>query len=91
MDLGSVSEKLRTDKYRFVEEALDDLQLIWDNCKSYNHPDTVSKVLFSGYTRQQKILKGSAKKWSKTTSLAYPSPYPEVLEGPLRTARTRTH
>lgn len=55
MDLGSVSEKLRTDKYRFVEEALDDLQLIWDNCKSYNHPDTVSKVLFSGYTRQQKI------------------------------------
>jgi hypothetical protein len=41
MDLGTVSEKLRMDKYRFVEEALDDIQLIWDNCKTYNHADTV--------------------------------------------------
>lgn len=38
MDLGTCSEKLKTDKYRFVEEALDDIQLIWDNCKTYNQP-----------------------------------------------------
>ena len=38
MDLGTVSEKMRNEKYRFVEEALDDIQLVWDNCKSYNHP-----------------------------------------------------
>mgnify|MGYP000268277281 CR=1 FL=1 len=41
MDLGTAGEKLRTEKYRFVEEALDDIQLIWDNCKTYNHPETV--------------------------------------------------
>ena len=38
MDLGTANQKLKTDKYRFVEEALDDIQLIWDNCKTYNHP-----------------------------------------------------
>jgi hypothetical protein len=43
MDIGTVGEKLRSEKYRFVEEALDDIQLIWDNCKSYNHPDTVTQ------------------------------------------------
>lgn len=41
MDLGTAFEKLRSEKYRFVEEALDDIQLVWDNCKNYNHPDTV--------------------------------------------------
>jgi hypothetical protein len=41
MDLGTVQEKLSGGEYRFVEEALDDLQLIWDNCKTYNLPDTV--------------------------------------------------
>jgi hypothetical protein len=40
MDLNTVSEKLKADKYRFVEEPLDDIQLIWDNCKTYNHPET---------------------------------------------------
>ena len=46
MDLGTASEKLSTDKYRFVEEALNDIQLIWDNCKSYNHPETVQMPPF---------------------------------------------
>ncbi len=41
MDLGTVSEKLQLDEYRFIEEALDDLQLIWDNCKSYNESGSV--------------------------------------------------
>ncbi len=38
MDLGTMGMKLKDDKYRYVEEALDDLQLVWDNCKAYNHP-----------------------------------------------------
>ena len=42
MDLGTANQKLKAEKYRFVEEALDDIQLIWDNCKTYNHPETVS-------------------------------------------------
>jgi len=38
MDLLTVSKKFKEDKYTRVEEVLDDIQLIWDNCKTYN-PD----------------------------------------------------
>ncbi len=55
MDLSTCGEKLRNDKYRFVEEALDDIQLIWDNCKTYNHPETVSILALSGSSKQPKI------------------------------------
>ena len=36
MDLTTVSKRFKEEKYSKVEEALDDLQLIWDNCKAYN-------------------------------------------------------
>ncbi len=36
MDLGTVRKKLLSSKYQTVEEVLDDIQLIWDNCKLYN-------------------------------------------------------
>lgn len=36
MDLNTVHTKLTESQYKTVEEALDDLQLIWDNCKTYN-------------------------------------------------------
>lgn len=55
MDLGTISDKLANDKYRHIEEALDDLQLVWDNCKTYNHPDTVIKSILSGSTKLHKI------------------------------------
>ena len=42
MDLSTVSRKLREEKYNFVEEVLDDIQLIWDNCKAYNQSGSVS-------------------------------------------------
>jgi hypothetical protein len=38
MDLTTVLRRLKEEKYTRVEEVLDDLQLIWDNCKTYN-PD----------------------------------------------------
>jgi hypothetical protein len=38
MDLGTVRKKLLNGKYKLAEEILDDLQLIWDNCKLYNAP-----------------------------------------------------
>jgi len=38
MDLSTASKKFKDDKYSKVEEVLDDIQLIWDNCKTYN-PD----------------------------------------------------
>ena len=36
MDLGTISHKMKEDRYNTVEEVLDDIQLIWDNCKLYN-------------------------------------------------------
>lgn len=35
-DLGQVRRHLKNNKYVRVEECLDDLQTIWDNCKLYN-------------------------------------------------------
>lgn len=89
MDLGTCNEKLRTDKYRFVEEALDDIQLIWDNCKTYNHPETVLPITLSGSIKQQKTSKDSSRKWSKTISPAYPSQFLAVILHKLRANRNR--
>ena len=36
MDLQTVNRRLKEERYVNVEEMLDDMQLIWDNCKSYN-------------------------------------------------------
>ena len=36
MDLGTCQKKLISNKYRTVEESLDYIQLIWDNCKTNN-------------------------------------------------------
>ena len=36
IDLSSVQKKLQQFKYKLVEECLDDVQLVWDNCKTYN-------------------------------------------------------
>jgi hypothetical protein len=41
MDLGTVKKKLVNNKYETVEAVLDDMQLIWDNCKVYNQVDSV--------------------------------------------------
>jgi hypothetical protein len=36
MDLGTVKKNLRNNKYKLLEECLNEMQLIWDNCKKYN-------------------------------------------------------
>lgn len=36
MDLGTVKRKIKDSKYVMVQEALDDIQQIWVNCKIYN-------------------------------------------------------
>ena len=41
MDLGTVRRNLLNNKYKFVEECLNDLQMIWDNCMSYNAEGSV--------------------------------------------------
>lgn len=41
MDLSTINKKLREERYHIVEEVLDDIQLIWDNCKIYNEQGCV--------------------------------------------------
>ena len=36
MDLSTVLKNLKNSKYKKIIEVLDDIQLIWDNCKTYN-------------------------------------------------------
>jgi len=45
MDLGTVKKNLKANKYKFVEDAIVDIQLVWENCKTYNAQGSV--VLFS--------------------------------------------
>jgi hypothetical protein len=40
MDLSTVNKKVNQGKYQSIEALCDDLQLIWDNCKSYNPPNS---------------------------------------------------
>ncbi len=49
MDLSTVNNKLKDEKYNSVEEVLDDIQLIWDNCKTYNQHGSVRIYLLSGF------------------------------------------
>ena len=42
MDLGTVKKNLKANKYKFVEDCLNDIQLIWDNCKQYNAEGSVN-------------------------------------------------
>ena len=41
MDLGTVLKNLDHGQYTKVSHALDDIQLIWDNCKKYNQEGSV--------------------------------------------------
>lgn len=41
MDLGTVERNLKANKYKIVEEFLDHIQLVWDNCKLYNMAGSV--------------------------------------------------
>ena len=39
-DLETVKNKLIENKYNSIQECLNEIQLIWDDCKTYNHPQS---------------------------------------------------
>lgn len=45
MDLSTVNFKLNDGQYLYVEDMIDDIQLIWDNCKTYNSQGSVYYLL----------------------------------------------
>ena len=38
-DLGSIKQKLENNEYKNIQEFLNDVQLVWDNCHTYNPPN----------------------------------------------------
>ena len=38
MDFGTIKRKLNTAKYLEVQDFLDDIQLVFTNCETYNAP-----------------------------------------------------
>jgi len=41
MDIITVKKKLMNSKYTVLQEVIDDIQLIWDNCRTYNQEGSV--------------------------------------------------
>ena len=52
MNLLKVLDRLKAREYKTVEEVLDHIQLIWDNCKDYNQ----SGVIFDLYSLFMRLV-----------------------------------
>ena len=53
MDLSTVRKKIKAEKYACIEEVIEDIVLIWENCRTYNQVGTVR--FKSGYSGQRKL------------------------------------
>ena len=40
MDLGTLERKLQAQQYMVVEEFMDDMRQVWQNCYTFNGPDS---------------------------------------------------
>jgi hypothetical protein len=50
MDMSTIKKKLNNSKYNTLQEVIDDIQLIWDNCRLYNIEGSVNIFFFKlGY------------------------------------------
>mmetsp|Transcript_26392 Transcript_26392/g.76161 ORF Transcript_26392/g.76161 Transcript_26392/m.76161 type:complete len:214 (+) Transcript_26392:94-735(+) len=68
MDLGSVKSKLENGKYKDIEDAANDVRLVWKNCMTYNQEgsdfyilaENMSKKFEDKFTKIEKDLASSA-------------------------------
>jgi len=67
MDLASVKKKLKAGKYKTVNDFLEDIQLIWDNCKLYNQEGSqIYKQAFKLEKVQKKLIKKYLPQYQKS-------------------------
>ena len=66
MDLGTVKEKLNSDKYKSVDEVINDINLVWENCHLYNKP---SSNIYKLATHCEKVFKKNLDKYFKGKAL----------------------
>lgn len=50
MDLSTIRKKVDTNRYEYVEDCLDDINLIWANAKVYNPKENVTMPTYSKST-----------------------------------------
>ena len=66
MDLGTVKEKLNSDKYKSIDEVINDINLVWENCYLYNKP---SSNIYKLATHCEKVFKKNLDKYFKGKAL----------------------
>lgn len=57
MDLGTIKKNLNAGKYSTVQSVCDDIQLVWNNCKTYNMQGSVSVHYIRRYTKWPRRLR----------------------------------
>ena len=63
MDLSTCRKNMVKQKYKNYTELFNDLQLIWDNCKTYNPNNSVQFSPCSGSTTSRKGWTRPSRKW----------------------------
>ena len=56
MDLSTIKKKLKSSKYKIINDFIDDIQLIWDNCKLYNQEGSVNLLNNSSYLIRDYVI-----------------------------------
>ena len=56
MDLETLAKNIKKNKYLFIEQALDDFQLIWDNCYVYNSEESSIKFMADFLSKKMRKL-----------------------------------
>ena len=54
MDITTIETKLKQKRYHFIQDIVDDFQLIWDNCRIYNREDS---LIYAQAERMDKFCK----------------------------------
>ena len=62
MDLGTVKKNLLKGKYSELDELVSDPSLIWENCRTYNAPESYISQLATKLEKRQKAVIDKAKK-----------------------------
>ena len=72
MDLSTVKKKVKAGKYVETREALADVQLIWENCRTYNMSESVR--LTQPISKQADIMEKHTKRLCQKLKLEYDIP-----------------
>lgn len=86
MNLLRIQDKLKAREYRTIEEVLDHIQLVWDNCKAYN-PEGAFYILAD---KMERAFKKMIRNYLPNIQVTVPSIPPPSQNQPSPTPTTTT-